>query len=318
MKLPFFAILVLCSGAFNVAASQGGDAAPPASPISVDNPSLSRRPRGVTPLPPELAAKELISSSSQTLAPGVTYVQAHFKNLFGDGPERTFFVLLDWKTCGTNVTLAIVRNPERREKPSTLAAQTKALAAVNGTYHSMTDPSQPYFELKVDGKLIPSQLKGGDGTLAFNRGEMPYMGTFKKELLEKYDNVMSGDGVPGLGEPFPDYSDQSPEGKKKRAACRAPRTFAGNDLTNRVTVIGVVDGRQRESIGVNYVEARKLLELWGCDPEALVSLDGGGSSVMVTREGEGHKVRNVPSDGYPLLSRERRVAESLQILRLAP
>lgn len=293
MKKTFTLLAALCAGAFS--AAKGGVA-----------------------LPPELAAKELLSSSTQTLAPGVSFVQAHFKNLFGDGPVRTFFLVVDWKTCGTNATLAIARNPARRERPSALAARTKALAAVNGTYHSMTDPSVPYFQLKVDGALVPSKLDGGDGTIAFNRGEMPYVGKFKKELLDQYANVMSGDGVPGLGEKFPDYSDRSPEAKKKRALCRAPRTFAGNDLKNRVTVIGVADGRQRESVGVNYVEARKLLELWGCDPEALVSLDGGGSSVMVTREGKGHKVRNVPSDGYPLASRERRVAESLQILSIGP
>ena len=134
--------------------------------------------------------------------------------------------------------------------------------------------------------------------------------------------ALSGDGVPGLGKPLPDYSNKDPAAVKKRGAGRAPRTFAGNIVSNRVTVIGVTDGRMKRSIGVNYIEARYLLECWGCDPQALVSLDGGGSSVMAIREGEKCVIQSVPSDGYPV-SIERRVAEALQIhdgksRRLAP
>ncbi|MBR2921325.1 MAG: phosphodiester glycosidase family protein, partial [Kiritimatiellae bacterium] len=100
-----------------------------------------------------------------------------------------------------------------------------------------------------------------------------------------------------------------PKARKKRAACRAPRTFAGNDTANRITVIGIADGRQKHSIGVNYVELRYLLEKFGCDPKALISMDGGGSTMMGLRHGDDITIVNKPSDG-----RERRVAESLQIL----
>ena len=127
--------------------------------------------------------------------------------------------------------------------------------------------------------------------------------------------AMRPDGVPGRGQPLPDYTDKSPEASKKRAAARAPRTFAGNNLTNRVTVIGIADGRQpRHSIGVNYVELRYLLECWGCDPGALVSLDGGGSTVMAIRKDGKIRIQNIPSDGAPLMPTERRVAESIQII----
>ena len=39
-----------------------------------------------TMLPASLKAKKLRSSSQETLVPGVTYVSAHFDDLFGDGP----------------------------------------------------------------------------------------------------------------------------------------------------------------------------------------------------------------------------------------
>ena len=157
--------------------------------------------------------------------------------------------------------------------------------------------------------MIPSKYPNGEATLAFNAGGEPVIRRFSKDLLEKYDNVMSCDGVPGYGKPLPDYSDKSPKACKKRAACRAPRTFAGNNLTNRITVIGIADGRQKHSIGVNYVELRYLLEKFGCDPKALISMDGGGSTMMGLRQGDGITIVNKPSDGS-----ERRVAESLQIL----
>ncbi len=266
-------------------------------------------------LPAPLKEKTLKACSQRTLAPGVIYVSAHFANLFGDGPVATYWLVIDWDRCAKGISLNIARNPSRRERPTELAKAVHALACVNGTYHSTTDPSTPYFQLKVRGELIPSKPGGGDSSLAFNAGEMPFIGKFSKELLGKYDNVISGDGVPGRGQPLPDYSDKSADACKKRAACRAPRTFAGNDLTNRTTIIGVADGRQpKHSIGVSYVELRHLLECWGCDPGALISLDGGGSTVLAYRRGNRMEIQNIPSDGAPVKPTERRVAESIQII----
>lgn len=258
--------------------------------------------------PAELREKPMRSASAEKLADGVMYLSAHFDNLFGDGPVATHWLLIDWKKA-KGISLNIARRDERRECPSLLAKENKALACVNGVYHSTVDPSTPYFQLKVDGKMIPSKYPNGEATLAFNAGGEPVIRRFGKDLLEKYDNVMSCDGVPGYGKPLPDYSDKSPKARKKRAACRAPRTFAGNDTANRITVIGIADGRQKHSIGVNYVELRYLLEKFGCDPKALISMDGGGSTMMGLRRGNGITIVNKPSDGS-----ERRVAESLQIL----
>ncbi|MBO7237605.1 MAG: phosphodiester glycosidase family protein [Kiritimatiellae bacterium] len=258
--------------------------------------------------PAELRAKPMRSASTEKLSEGVMYLSAHFDNLFGDGPVATHWLVIDWKQA-KGISLNIARRDERRECPSLLARENNALACVNGVYHSTVDPSTPYFQLKVDGKMIPSKYPNGEATLAFNAGEEPVIRRFGKDLLKKYNNVMSCDGVPGYGKPLPDYSDKSPKACKKRAACRAPRTFAGNNITNRITVIGIADGRQKHSIGVNYVELRYLLEKFGCDPKALISMDGGGSTMMGLRQGDGITIVNRPSDGS-----ERRVAESLQIL----
>ena len=265
--------------------------------------------------PAKLKELPMHSFSEKEIEPGVVYVSAHFKNLFGDGPVATHWLVIDWTKCGKDISLNIARNPVRRERPTTLANSTRAIACVNGTYHTTTDPSTPVYQLKVNGAMIPSENTGGDGSMAFNKGEMPFIGHFSKELLEKYESVISGDGVPGLGKPLPDYTDKSPAAVKARESCRCPRTFAGNNLTNKVTVIGIADGRQpKHSIGVNYEELRYLLETWGCDPKALVSFDGGGSTMMGIRKGGKVEVVNIPSDGAPAKPTERRVAESIQII----
>lgn len=280
-----------------------------ASTTGTENAKVKRiSPDVLKHFPAELREKPMRSASAEKLAEGVMYLSAHFDNLFGDGPVATHWLLIDWKKA-KGISLNIARRDERRECPSLLAKENKALACVNGVYHSTVDPSTPYFQLKVAGKMIPSKYPNGEATLAFNAGGEPVIRRFGKDLLEKYDNVMSCDGVPGYGKPLPDYSDKSPKARKKRAACRAPRTFAGNDTANRITVIGIADGRQKHSIGVNYVELRYLLEKFGCDPKALISMDGGGSTMMGLRRDNGITIVNKPSDGS-----ERRVAESLQIL----
>ncbi len=265
-------------------------------------------------LPAALAARPGVIHESRALRPGVTYHSAYFPDLFGDGPVATYWLVIDWDETDGKVSLNIARRPERRTRPTELMKDTGAFATVNGTYHSTTDPSTPYYQLKVNGALIPSLHAGGDGTLAFNRGEMPYIGRFSTNLLVQYENVISGDGVPGLGKPLPDYGDKTPAAVKRRAASRSPRTFAGNDLEHRCTILGIADGRTSRSMGLNYVETRYLLETWGCDPGALVSLDGGGSTVMALLEEGRAVIKNIPSDGNPLASIERRVAEAIQLI----
>ena len=270
----------------------------------------------IAKLSPWMREKKLRSFQTSELAEGVTFLSAHFDNLFGDGPVATYWLFIDWNKA-EGISLNIAHDRERRQRPSDLAKANGAIACVNGTYHKMSDPSLPYCQLKVDGVLLPSQYDGGDFTMAFNKGEMPYIGKFKKSLLEDYAFVISGDGIPGRGWKAEPYADTSLAARTKRIRGRCPCTFAGNIASNRVTVIGIADGRQLRSIGLDYKERRYLLESFGCDPDQLVSFDGGGSTMMGVRTRTGFKVMSVPSDGYPVLSLERRVCESLQILSVS-
>ena len=274
----------------------------------------------VTPLPEALAKMPLVKGSEKIvreLKPGVTYHQVHFENFTGDGPLAAYFLVIDWTKVDKDFTLAVIPGKDgRRSRPTDLANATKgAFAAVNGAFFEMRDPYLPFYVRKVDGVISKSKYASGDGCFAFNRGQMPYIGQFSKEALAKYDNVLSADGMPGY-----DKREATME-PAKRQRYRAPRTNAGNISSNKVTVIVVADGRQGRSTGLTYSEARKLLEMWGCDQ--MTNLDGGGSSVMALADDVGakptmtngrFKIMNMPSDGLPIGIVERRVAESLMLL----
>lgn len=273
----------------------------------------------MTPLPEALAKMPVVKGTKRVcteLRPGVTYHQVHFANFTGDGPLAAYFLVIDWNKVGKDFTLAVVPGKDgNRSRPSDLAKATNAIAAVNGVFHQMSDPYLAFYARKIGGVVSKSKHAGGDGCFAFNCGEMPYVGKFTKEVFAKYDNVISADGMPPAN---PKEATMTPAERQK---LRAPRTNAGNVSTNRITVIAVEDGRQERSTGLTYGEARKMLEMWGCDQ--MTNLDGGGSSVMVLKDAAGVKpaqkngkcqIMNVPSDGSPLKPTERRVAESLMLL----
>lgn len=92
--------------------------------------------------------------------------------------------------------------------------------------------------------------------------------------------------------------------KSKFLTDRHPRTFVGFDRDTATIFLGVVDGRQGASVGMNFKELGEFLLRIGA--WNALNLDGGGSSAMVVR----HKVVNSPSDA----GGERPVANTLQIL----
>src|SRR5439155_17106457 len=80
----------------------------------------------------------------------------------------------------------------------------------------------------------------------------------------------------------------------------APHTAVGVDKTGSKLILLVVDGRREDySVGMDPVDlANEMVKLGSWNA---ISLDGGGSSTMVLRDGGGElKVMNRPSDGYQL------------------
>jgi hypothetical protein len=75
-----------------------------------------------------------------------------------------------------------------------------------------------------------------------------------------------------------------------------PRTAVGTDREGRWLVLVVVDGRQPEtSEGMSERELAELMAELGCFDA--INLDGGGSSIMLLEDEEGHlRLKNQPSD----------------------
>jgi exopolysaccharide biosynthesis protein len=90
---------------------------------------------------------------------------------------------------------------------------------------------------------------------------------------------------------------------------REPRTVAGLDAACEHLTLLVVDGRKRGvAAGMTFDELAVEMRRLGC-AEA-VNLDGGGSSVLAVRSGDGTmKILNVPTDGH-----ERAVANVLGVI----
>jgi exopolysaccharide biosynthesis protein len=102
-----------------------------------------------------------------------------------------------------------------------------------------------------------------------------------------------------------------PESVEKRSRARHPRSAAGLSPDGRTLYLLVVDGRRLGSIGVTETELGVMLKRLGAS-EGL-NFDGGGSSVLALRYGDG-KVRPVNTPihrGIP--GRERGVATCLGI-----
>jgi hypothetical protein len=91
-----------------------------------------------------------------------------------------------------------------------------------------------------------------------------------------------------------------------------PRTAIGIDRDTGQLLLVVFDGRQPFSRGMTMKELAKFFQRLGA--EDALNLDGGGSSIMLGRQGDGSlAVLNSPSDGHP-----RPVANGLEVTYDAP
>ncbi len=97
----------------------------------------------------------------------------------------------------------------------------------------------------------------------------------------------------------------------------APRTAAGIDRAGRRLILLVADGRRPDySVGITH--HRMAEELLARGAWEAIALDGGGSTTLVMRDGQGKvEVVNHPSDGHDFpveMSVERSVADALGVV----
>lgn len=140
-----------------------------------------------------------------------------------------------------------------------------------------------------------------DDTISITMNYLPVNEKISSPVLQ----LLSGWGrLLRNGVNLPALADTNEGLTAKFTAVRHPRTFVGFNADTSKLILGVVDGRQAQSVGMTFLEMSNFLQAFGVTNA--INLDGGGSSVLVI---EGRAV-NVPSDP----SGERPVANSLQVI----
>lgn len=257
------------------------------------------------------------STSAAEIHAGVTYQRLAVRD---PRPRVVHVMRVTLATPG--LRLAITRPdhagsdlPFAARKTSAFAEETGAFAAMNGDffdpwtpglffgYPKPGDPVRTLGTTFVAGDVVTPAGKMG-AHLAIGPGSHAAFG----ERPEAGGDVLSGlcmlveGGVPAPLEPC----------ETKQPDVRHPRSAVGLDERRETLLLVVVDGRQpRYSQGAELGELAKILVEAGA--YAAMNLDGGGSSSLVARNGEGRvEVLNQPiADRVP--GRERPVANHLGV-----
>ncbi len=257
----------------------------------------------------------IVSSSTSTLAPGVTQTSNHAYN--AEGKQVYYY------TATADITredVSIFANyanndPSKGWEMAQVSAQMQAailnnqdvpnynpVVGVNGSFYNMNN-GEP------NGLLVMNSVTYKEGKTAFFAvlkdgtpviGEASDYATYKDNIAEA---IAGGVVLVKNGQSL--YTTNSGE--------RAPRTAVGITAEGKIVVM-VIDGRQEPiSAGATYHEVAQIMLDAGC--VAALNLDGGGSSTFVAKpEGSDElEVINRPSDRS-----ERSVSSSLMIVSTAP
>jgi len=255
-------------------------------------------------------------------------------------PLRAWVVRARTGPQGVVPGVALSADEDGRETPSEFAYRLGARVVVNGGYFRMDlDPSTHVGLLMVDGQILapPTRsvlrgerryflARGAFGVMADGRVDIAWVSSREGVLYEWQDPPANTPEVPIEGldldglRPWParDAIAAGPvllqEGRQRITSEEEvffgstipdvhPRTAACVAAEGELVLL-VVDGRQRDSRGVDLVELATLLEDLGC-VEA-INLDGGGSSALIV---DGRLI-NRPIGG----AEEREVMSALVLL----
>lgn len=239
-----------------------------------------------------------VQTVSEQIAPGLTYSHMHCKDRDGR-PVQAFLLTVD----PAEVTFrAGTPDDGFAEKgvcatvPEMIAAAEahgkRVLAAVNADFFDMFGDNSPSGLCVKDGRVVANGdslrpffgiKRDGTAVIASLADDPALLGELREAVAGLQMLIRDGEVCEwGPLEPF--------------AFVRHPRTAVGLRADGTVLLL-VVDGRIPDySNGATLVDLIQMLRSLGA--VQAVNLDGGGSSIVYTRSGEGQRLRSNPADLY--------------------
>ncbi len=240
-------------------------------------------------------------SEDEEIGTGVVYRELSYRDEFGD-PVQAYVIEADLsKVSVMNATpnngeeTVNVKATTEEALRALTAAGYSVLAGVNGDHFNANNGYTPRGLCIKNGKVL-HDVSGRpwfgiteDGTpVTGTAGE--YENTYRGKLVEAvggtYVFLRNGRAYESGKDSMGYYEDL--------ASTRHPRTCVGYTDDGRLFLV-VVDGRSEKSNGASLVDLVKIMLDLGATNA--VTLDGGGSSTMVTYKNGNCRIHNTPSDG---------------------
>lgn len=255
--------------------------------------------------------------TTKEIAPGVCSLHQYFSSLF-HAPENINLISLNLHD--TTFAIRIAYNDSLLETVSDFGKAGNAIAAVNGNFFNTHSGGSVCF-LKIDGRVINRTHDELDGTLY-----LPWLDTAAMAISGSHIAIITRPAGTGWAQNLYDFPTIISAGpllvwNKKIVRQRAHRF---NDTRYSRTGIGItkdhhlliiaVDGNAKESAGVTTSELAKLFKALKC--KSAINFDGGGSTTMWEKGGQGNGVVSHPTDNkkYDHFG-ERKVANAILIIR---
>lgn len=244
-----------------------------------------------------------------TLSDGIRWKHFHFDTLFS---AKQYITLFD-VNLSKDIRVDIPYVSEGFIKTSEVAADSNAIAAINGSFFDMSKGGSTVF-FKKDGKVINhtkesfNPYRENAGFAVDKSGKVsiirrPSDDTDGWESVEAQHLLTSGPLLIDEGKPV-----KQPD--QPFNTNRHPRTAVGI-TKNKHLILLTVDGRSTNSYGMSIAELTEVMRALGCIQA--MNLDGGGST---TAWAKGYGVVNYPSDNKKFdHDGERNVANAIVIMK---
>jgi exopolysaccharide biosynthesis protein len=230
---------------------------------------------------------------TETVKKGIVYKHAVADTLY-KGPQNISIIEIDPAVSRSRFGIAIARPNEITSK---IAAQRKAVVAVNASYFNIKEGNSVCF-LKVNGTVIDSssaevlKARGNGAVYVFKKTctIMPWSLTAERSYRGTKGTVLSSGPLMIFNDTICSFASCS----KSFVETKHPRSAVYRTSTGKIGLIAI-DGRFKgKAEGMNIYELSHLLKLLGAT-EAL-NLDGGGSTTLWWNKAPENGVLNYPCD----------------------